>query len=142
MDCPPPAHRHLEGPGHHVGELAAPHVLDELPEGPGDLPLHPQGIVLVNILHIIVVIEVLRHLADVGQALVVGSQHHHNHHNHHHPLHHLYDGVHEAGVAEVGEAADPGLRLVARPAVPPVGPRAPAEVIPGAGSQGGGGAGQ
>ena len=60
---------HFEGSGNNIGELATPHVLDELAKGPGNLPFHPKWIVLVDVLHIVVVVKVFSHLMDVGQAL-------------------------------------------------------------------------
>ena len=44
------AHCHLESPGNNVIILPAPHVLDELAKCPRDLSLHPQWVVLVDVL--------------------------------------------------------------------------------------------
>ena len=94
----PPADCHLEGPRNDISELAAPHVLDELSETFGNFSLHPERVVLVDVFQIIIVVKILGDLRRVTEP--------------------LYDAVHEAGVAQVGETADAGLGLVAQPAVP------------------------
>ncbi len=48
---------------------ATPEVPDELAESPGNLALHAERIVLVDVLHIVLVLEVLHDLWRVGQAL-------------------------------------------------------------------------
>ena len=64
-----PSDGHLEGSGDDVGELATPHVLDELAKGSGNLSLHSKWVVLIDVLHIVVVVKVFSHFMDVGQAL-------------------------------------------------------------------------
>ena len=49
--------------------LPAPQVFDELAEASGDLSLHAQRVVLVDVLLVIVVLEVLGYGWCVGKAL-------------------------------------------------------------------------
>ena len=56
---------YLEGPRRDVAELARPALLDELGVDPGDLPLHPQGVVLVQLLCVLILQEVLGERRDV-----------------------------------------------------------------------------
>ena len=61
--------RHFEVPGHDEGVLPAPHALDQLAEGAGDLALHPQWVFIIYVFDIVVVGKVLGDGRTVGQAL-------------------------------------------------------------------------
>ena len=98
-------------------ELYFSMVLDKLTKCPRDLSLHPQRVVLVDILQVVIIVKVLGDGGGVTEA--------------------LDDAVHEARVAEVAEAADARLGLVTHTRVTVA--RARAEVVfAGAGAAGAG----
>lgn len=57
---------HLKGSRRDVAVLARPQLLDEVSVGPRDLPLHPQRVVLVELVRVLVFEEVVRQRRNIA----------------------------------------------------------------------------